>query len=568
MRKKILFSLIAVAILLAGYASFLYVKQHQETSNTAPQNDVSVSQTQPNDIPETVAFAKKIDMKQWLHNAEDRVYYQLGISYCGKPAAKDFEKLAIFVPEQFLNCNVNADKTTYTCKPNNAASVGGFTIHTAPIIMPVETKEYEAIPALSTYIDVTPYTNAGYTYVYIGSRGIESAAPAAVADFKAAIRFLRHNKANIPANTDLIYALGVRAGGTISAILGTSGDSALYMPYLQNIGAIETTGDSIYGVFTWYPVSDFGIENSAYEWSIGVSRKGVTENQHKLSNLLARDYANYVNNLGLIGPRGLPLFLQPSDKGVFKAGPYYEHLKSVVEDSLTKFIRETTFPYTPPRRTYTFGKGFTEAVGEINPQGTFLTAQQYLKALNEKRKWVSYDYSDRVVIIRNVEDFLRSFKPATQEISYFDPIKRNSWVNSLFRTTDKKGLHFDDTLVKIYKNHPLAKEYTDDIITQDTVGLSVRQRRNMYSPMYFVSPASGGYKTAKVAPFWRIRTGLRQTEFSLTNEINLSLALKKYPNVNVMDFETFWAQEQTDLDKDGKIPSDLILQILTKYYFI
>ena len=562
MRKKLLAFLIFAVTILVTYGIFLFIEQHKksaQSNQTLNYLDQENSQNAP--------FSKKIDMRKWLYNADDHVYYQLGIPYCAKPADENSERLAIFVPEQFLNCKAEKNQKMYACKPNNAASISGFTIHTAPIIIPVETSEYESIPALTRYIDVSPYTKSGYTYVHIGSRGIESAAPAAVTDFKAAIRFLRHNKANIPANTDLIFALGVRAGGTIAAILGTSGDNGLYMPYLQKIGAIETTGDSIHGVFTWYPVSDFGIENSAYEWSIGISRKGITENQHRFSNLLARNYAQYINNLGLVDEHNRPLFLQNSDKGVFKSGPYYDYLKSVIEDSLTRFLHQTPFPYTPPRRSYAFGKGYTDAVGEINPQGTFMTTKQYIKALNEKRKWVSYNYFGRFATIRNAEDYLHSFKPATSDISYYDPIKRNLWTNLLFRTDKKSGVHFDDTLVKIYKGHSLSKEYAEDIITQDAVGLSVRQRRNMYSPMYYLSPSSAGYRTAKVASFWRIRTGLRQTDTSLTNEINLSLAIQKYPNVHFADFEAFWAQEQTDLDADEKVPPSLVIENLSQYLF-
>ena len=571
MRKKILIVSVVVAALLAVYAAFLYSQRHQ-TKDMAEPSEVSAAEShdfldaEPIADAEISDFSKKIDMKKWLHNATDRVYYQLEIPYCGMPENKELEKLAIFVPEKFFKCKANPDKSTYSCKPNDAAYVAGYTIHKAPIVMPVETLDYGAIPALKEYRNVAPYTDAGYVYVHVGSRGIEAAAPAAVVDFKAAIRFLRHNKANIPANTDLIFAFGVGGGGTVSAILGTSGDSALYQSYLHDLGAIETSGDSINGVLTWYPTADFGIENSAYEWSIGVSRTGITQNQHTFSNLLARNFVNYINNSGFISPKDKPLFLQPSEKGVYKAGPYYDYVKVLLENSLTKFLRKTAFPYTPPRRKYAFGIGFTDAVGEINPQGTFLTVRQYTKALNEKRNWVDYNYSFQTAEIRSVEDFLHSFKPATQNIAYLDPINRSSLMNKMFRTADAKGAHFDDNLAKIYQNNPVAQEYSDDLVKQDAHGHTVRQRRDMYSPLYYLIPSSVGYRTSKVAPFWRIRGGFQQTDNSLVNEINLDLALQKYPNVKYSDLEMFWAQEQKDLNEDNTVPPQIVIELITGIY--
>ena len=43
-----------------------------------------------------------IDMAKWSYNADDDVYYQVGIPYCASPADESYETLAVFVPGQPL----------------------------------------------------------------------------------------------------------------------------------------------------------------------------------------------------------------------------------------------------------------------------------------------------------------------------------------------------------------------------------------------------------------------------------------------------------------------------------
>lgn len=44
------------------------------------------------------AQAAGVDMSRWRYNAEDDVYYQLGIPYCEKPVDLNYQTLAFFVP--------------------------------------------------------------------------------------------------------------------------------------------------------------------------------------------------------------------------------------------------------------------------------------------------------------------------------------------------------------------------------------------------------------------------------------------------------------------------------------
>ena len=66
----------------------------------------------------------------------------------------------------------------------------------------------------------------------------------------------------------------------------------------------------------------------------------------------------------------------------------------------------------------------------------------------------------------------------------------------------------------------------------------------MYNPLYYLSGYYDGYQKSTVADYWRIRTGIAQSDTSLTTEVNLALALKNY-GVDV-DFATIWGGRSYD----------------------
>ena len=64
-------------------------------------------------------------MTKWNYNADDDVYYQIGIPYCASPADESYETLAVFVPGTYLNGSDNGDGT-WSCTLS-AASLNGYT---------------------------------------------------------------------------------------------------------------------------------------------------------------------------------------------------------------------------------------------------------------------------------------------------------------------------------------------------------------------------------------------------------------------------------------------------------
>ena len=108
----------------------------------------------------------------------------------------------------------------------------------------------------------------GYVVVSPGARGRtqkQGKAPAAIVDLKVAVRYLRFNDARMPGDAEKIISNGTSAGGALSVLLGASGNSADYEPYLKALGAADAR-DDIFAVSAYCPISILERADAAYEW--------------------------------------------------------------------------------------------------------------------------------------------------------------------------------------------------------------------------------------------------------------------------------------------------------------
>ena len=323
----------------------------------------------------------------WQYDADNNVYYQIGVAYCTSPETTDYETLGIYVPGSYLTGTANGDGT-YTCTVNAAGAAGGYTAANAPIVFPVNTPGYasQAAPTSYSYDGLADYLNAGMIYVYAGMRGrangydsnnaltYSAGAPWGVTDLKAAVRYIRYNAAALPGSTSNLFTFGMSGGGAQSALMGATGDSTLYFNYLTSIGAAMTDADGAYlsdavsGSMCWCPITSLDYADEAYEWNMGQYMTADTRADgtftKALSDDLAKAYAAYINQLGLTDADGNALTLTESTTGIYAAGSYYDYLLSVVNTSLNNFLSDTTFPYTPSNAfnaSGNFGGGGTDA---------------------------------------------------------------------------------------------------------------------------------------------------------------------------------------------------------------
>ncbi|MCB7317334.1 subtype A tannase [Lacrimispora sp. 210928-DFI.3.58] len=570
--------------------------------------ETAAAETSPE--PETAsqeasaASLSLIDPSKWNYNEEDGVYWQIEIPYCASPAAPAYETLGIFVPEAYMEAQDNNDGT-YTCRIKEEGAIGSYTAMTAPIVIPVNTPGYSAMAAPADYVSAAAdYTQAGFIYVNAGCRGREEGAPAGVTDLKAAVRYIRYNEGSIPGSMERIFTFGMSGGGAQSALMGATGDSELYLPYLEAIGAVMDISDAVAGSMCWCPVTNLDYANEAYEWNMGVSRTGLDEEMQTLSNGMAQAFALYINSLGLKDEEGALLTLDASETGIYQAGSYYDYMKTVIETSLNHFLEDTSFPYTPssgkgmggglpgggfPGRDGAPGMGgapdgdglpggnditggFVDEYGRLQNDGinrglaeqeaaepqTYETVQDYIDSLNQDTRWVSYDSASHTASITSVEDFVKACKKASKNIGAFDDLEGTQGENVLFGYGDGAGTHFDPIMAELLKdNEAYGPAYAADLSKQDILGNTVDVRMNMYNPMYYLCSYYEGYQTSNVAGYWRIRTGITQGDTALSTEMNLALALENYGCQ--VDFETIWAQGHTMAERTGS-PTENFIQ--------
>ncbi|WP_128774073.1 subtype A tannase [Actinomyces oricola] len=567
---------------------------------------------EPADGPSTTAASLTLDPASWSYDPEGDVYYQLGVTYVSAPQAPDYQTLAIFVPGAYMSATDNGGGT-YTASVNPSGVVGPLTAPAAPVVCPVNTPGYSAQSPLNeySYDTIKAYMEAGLIYVHAGLRGKDSntdsysgGAPWGVTDLKAAVRYLRYNAALIPGGAARVYVFGHSGGGAQSAIMGASGDSDLFTPYLQAVGAASTgsdgtvLSDAVAGAMCWCPITSLDSANAAYEWNMGQFATTGTRAEgtwtRAYSQDLAAAYANHLNSLGLTDSSGQALTLEGSSEGTFLAGTYYDHLLGVIEDSLNEFLAVTTFPYTPsseqmagmgggpsgdsggapsgrppadagtaaggaPPSGQAPASGGTDSVGEST---TYSTVEEYIASLNSDSEWVTYDAATNTAAIADLAGFVTSQKSATKDVGAFDGVDRGQTENVVFGR-GSSGLHFS-TMSRdvIAAGEPAyaalsgwnddygSSTYDTDLAITDSVGTTVPTRVDMYDPLSYLVAGSRYAGTSVVAPSWRIRTGITQGDTASTVEINLALALKQ-AQVGSVDFATVWGQGHTMAESTG-----------------
>lgn len=602
-RKKAALSLaLMAAVALTGSLS-VYASEANAQSNTPVITAVA-------QIPEA-SPSLHVDNAKWNYDETNDIYYQIGLVYCAKPQATEYESLAVYVPGAYMQGVKNPDGT-YTCQINPKAKVGNYTAATAPVVMPVNTGGYAAQKAPSSYdgTGLSTYLSQGFVYVYTGCRGrsngtnpdgtaYDGGAPWGVTDLKAAVRYLRYNDSLIPGNKNRIFTFGHSGGGAQSALMGATGDSEMYMPYLSSIGALmkdrqgKPLSDAIDGAMCWCPITNLTQADLSYEWMMGqFSSEGTRAYgtwTRSLSRDMARAYADSLNRMGLRDEQGNVLTLTQSESGIYMAGPYYDYLKTTIETSLNNFLKDNQFPLTTGQNDFHVdgafpGQGVQTGApvgmlpgGPTGPVGggkdevhTYNSAKEYIDALNGDNPWITYDERTNTATISSVEAFVEHMKQATKSVGAFDDLQKAQAENLLFGNGQNDALHFDGNMTyfmekrqNTYKNYrdyddSIRQAYEGDMNNVDALHVDTLTRQLMYDPMTFILVPAGEKKPSTLAKHWRIHTGISQGDTALTTEVNLTLALKQRKDVEDVDFATVWEKKHTMAERTGSSTDNFI----------
>ena len=513
-----------------------------------------------------------------------------------------------------FECELNAEGTAgaYTCAtapvvmPINCPEFQAQTAPTAYLYDGLE--PYLSAGLVYVYAGCRG-RSSGYDSSSEGEGFYSGGAPWGIADLKAAVRYLRYNASRLPGSTDRIVTFGQAAGGLLSALMGATGNAPAYDAYLAEIGAAthdgeqgETLGDDIHAAMCWCPEPSASVADAAYEWELGQFVEADTRAEGTWTKLLSCDlaaaYATHVNNLALTAEGGSTLALDETAGGVFNDGSYYEELAALVEASAAQFLNETAFPYTAAKNETLSGQfpgsgvKAVEAVvdlppsadeaatddaaaedGETGDEGTsyasaaagkpvtnsttYASRSDYVAALNEGGRWITYNERRGTVRISGLGGYVRACRGELSPVLSYDAEKRSSATNLLFGNDDNGSLHFSkevsdllaagaDTYAQQEGFDPgLPEAWAQDLAETDAIGQSMAARCNMYDPLCFVSAAGEGFGTAAVAPRWRINVGLFCSKAPVSTSYNLARALKAYDGVEDVSFTAVWGEGNT-----------------------
>lgn len=295
---------------------------------------------------------------------------------------------------------------------------------------------------------------AGFVVVEPGCRGRENRfpsgmyygkAPAGIVDLKAALRYLRYNEKRIPGDMDKIITLGCSAGGAFSALLGVSGNSKLFEPYLKEIGA-PREDDHVFACACYSPIIDLEHADMAYEWMFGnVPTKYGLVNQ-KLSKLLREQYAAYQASLNLYGNDTFGLLTAENyDKYLLQ---YYlfpsatAYLQSLSDEQRTAYLAKHPWIHSDSTSvSFTFSD-FVQSLGRLKglpafddfqlrtPSNSFF-GNAFVDARHFTRFGIQYSKSTRdTALSQEVEALVRLMNPQTYLLEEHADCAHHWWLRN------------------------------------------------------------------------------------------------------------------------------------------
>ena len=436
-------------------------------------------------IVKTSSGEKKITYHSYLH-----------ILYVAKPVDQDYQSLNVNVPVKIDDVTIDAANAPVLF----SIGIGGYMSirNTSNAVPRAGTGGSGGTGSLSSRDDLA--LAAGFVVVTPGCRGRDNKAddgtyygkaPAAIVDLKAAIRYLRHNKGILPGNVDQIISVGCSAGGAISALLGTSGNSPLYDSYLEEIGAANET-DNIYGSACYSPITDLENADGAYEWMYGTypTKSGLVDQE--ISNQLKAIYADYQLSLKLQGRNGF---------GFLTADNYENYL-------LQYFLIPSANEYL---------KGLTE-----EKRNNYLASNKWITWTDKGASFVFPDYVSHVGRMKGI--------PA------FDDFNKKQPEPVLFgnKTTDSR--HFT--------NFSLQHSTGDKNAEIDS---ELNMLVNMMNANYFIREGN-----KECANYWWLRNGSSDNHTSQTVMVNLATGLENQNKI--VDAALYWdGGHCADNDPEGMV---------------
>ena len=482
--------------------------------------------------------------------------------YVKKPFEPESQMLSIYIPEAYLK----------------GGSINGFTAETAPIFMPnsvggympgtIEEPQEEsrhgganaALYALSNgYVVVSPAVRGRSLKA---KNGYETGkAPALIVDYKAAVRFVRHNRKTkrIPAgDTEKIISCGTSAGGALSALLGATGNAKDYIPYLKEQGAAKER-DDIFASMAYCPVTNLENADMAYEWMFhdanayydkkagnsgtvpkednrfpdnvrntrpakasAKSKEGIaiTPEQKEISAELKEKFTEYLNSLNLRDSLGNRMNLSSDGLGLFREyieSLYLESAQDAIDTGDKKVLKTPWLTISDGTAVHVDFSKYIKAVKRLKGIPAF---DAFDMTTGENNEFGTYDIANKHFTRYALEHSQLVTVPKLEEEKVLAEEKVRQY-----------------NLASPVKKRQLSKANLEEQMEKDKLDLSQYmadgQIIKMMNPIRYI-----GNPEIQTAPHWRIRHGSLDRDTVLA--IPAILAVKLKNNDKSVDFKVAW----------------------------
>lgn len=499
---------------------------------------------------ETYSLDLKDHAGRWERRTDEEsgvAYWALDVVFCAKPVLPEVQHMIIYAPEPYMTRLPDG-----TAQVEPSGQVGRYTALTAPILYANHSGGYSG----SKMKGVNPaYMKQGYVQVSAGARGKETQdaqgsfvgqLPAVVVDLKAGIRFLKANRGVVPGNPERIVSHGYSSGGALSTMLGASGNSPKFDPYLKQIGAADATDDILIAL-CYCPITNLDSSEAAFEWfqwandrytlfdamgggtwKMGENALGGAHERALAEKMYAR-YVEYVRALGFdLGEDG-------------RSGEYYTGLVECYEKAFAEYMKRfDELDYTKHD-----------------------SAQAYLESLRQEKNadaWLSWD-GERAKIA-GLDEMFPNFIIRRKMCPSMDSYNYKSNENGAFVRPDGTRVHFSplvrDLLGELAGEYPYAAELYEAYRREVTD--EAEEMLAMMSPVNYIVRQDEGWKSDQ-APYFRFRNGGNDADHGFPAAWLTHHALQAHTDVH-SDIAIVWEKPHCPAEYDDQDLYDYIARVV------
>ncbi len=448
--------------------------------------------------------AASYEIKSYDYEGETiQVRFYENVQYCANPNAPDLQVMNIYVREDMAD--------DYTAPIFLVQRTGQMKESAASTIETDGNGNLTSMLAMLAdgYVVVSPGARGQDTVVdgeYVGRGGL----PMTIVDLKAAVRYLHYNQGVIPGDTEKIIAEGHSSGGGIIAVLGASGNSEYYEPYLEAIGAAPGR-DDIYCCIVNSPIVDFAHIDFAYEWLFSVENvDGLFADDatsYAMSCALADEFEVWVDSLELKDPE------TGETIGFADGDTYTPYLIKMLNESATRFLSEMD----EASRNEWLAASTNNVVN-----GSILT----------------WDETSQTAEITSLEDYIgwNSGRWMKYIGCYDGGLTKTSFEMPAFSTGDDDPGHFNARMWEIIGTFEGYEEYAES---------AYENALTHYWSEYLINPFNfiGTDEVCDTAPVWYLRCG-GHNETTANQFLNLALVLDNKTDA-LVDFRYSWDMQHT-----------------------